>query len=214
MSEFTSIENASFRLQEETDLHPDTVMLAKLLMQKLDADIGFDSSWDRPNTVYSALEDLELSGMGSWDLQQVFFIWSLAEHMSCFDFVPHGGFQYFYHQFGLPSSDLDLGKIARAVMKDCDREFYDSLPETFRVYRGQEASIDLGCSWTTDLKTAREFSIRGSRPGRRNENPAIHYADIKKSDVLVALNDREEFEIVWMMPRSDGLVTAPVPEAA
>lgn len=75
-----------------------------------------------------------------------------------------------------------------------EREWFDALPDRFRVYRGSDASRCAGLSWTTSRDVALGFA-RGHR-GIQNNAPVLLSGVVTKSRVLMATNDRTEFEIL------------------
>jgi hypothetical protein len=74
-----------------------------------------------------------------------------------------------------------------------DREFYDSLPQEFTVYRGGDRSIEGGISWTTSVKVA-EYFARGNRCV--NSDPVVAIASVRKNEIYAATNDRNESEVL------------------
>lgn len=75
-----------------------------------------------------------------------------------------------------------------------DRDFYDSLPDTVTIYRGQGATEAVGLSWTTDYEVARNFSL-GHR-GCNRADPVIIKANVAKHNIAGAYVNREESEIL------------------
>lgn len=80
------------------------------------------------------------------------------------------------------------------ILTDDDMQFYDSLPDIVKVYRGSDQSKTFGMSWTTERKEAVKFA-RGHR-GIINNNPVIASGIIQKRDVLFAINSRFENELI------------------
>lgn len=75
-----------------------------------------------------------------------------------------------------------------------EREWFDGLGPSFTVYRGcSEGRLD-GVSWTTNREVALEFAD-GHR-GSKIHNPVLVSATCSADDVLLAVNDRDEYEIV------------------
>ncbi|MFK4561891.1 hypothetical protein ABIF94_002490 [Bradyrhizobium ottawaense] len=62
------------------------------------------------------------------------------------------------------------------------------------VYRGCSSARVHGLSWTTNPKVAQEFAL-GHR-GIRVPDPVVLKAEIRKSNVITAIPDREEDEII------------------
>jgi len=75
-----------------------------------------------------------------------------------------------------------------------DRAFYDTLPDYFTVYRGQNDGATVGLSWTLDKGVAEGFA-RGHR-GIWNPSPIVITAEVYKRDVAFACAERHEAEIV------------------
>lgn len=77
----------------------------------------------------------------------------------------------------------------------------DALPDTVRVWRGTSkltlAQSVRGYSWTIDRARAQWFAQRFAS---RNGNPLVLVADVKKSDIALFTNDRNEQEAVLMTP--------------
>jgi len=90
--------------------------------------------------------------------------------------------------------DLDLGDPRRILVGE-DRNFYDSLPDRFTVYRGC-AGVSLeharaGICWTTKRDIAEWFADRSAD---RNARPVLISARVRKADVL--LTKAAECEVV------------------
>lgn len=85
-------------------------------------------------------------------------------------------------------------------------QWINGLGKTFRIYRGCDESVIAGASWTTNHKVADSFA-RGLR-GCTHDTPVIVSATCDMGDVLLAIDDREEKEII-INPKnlSDVLVT-------
>jgi hypothetical protein len=90
-----------------------------------------------------------------------------------------------------------------------DRAFYDSLPENFTAYRGQNG-VELAAGGSFTLS---EVVARGHALGRRNisySDPTVISLHIVKNDVALALTARGEGEIVlfpapWNNSRPEAL---------
>ncbi len=82
--------------------------------------------------------------------------------------------------------------------------FYKSLPKRFVIYRGANINEEYddcpGLSWTLSRKVARGFA-RGHR-GLWNDEPIIFSAIIDRCDVALALDNRQESELVMFEPPS------------
>lgn len=86
---------------------------------------------------------------------------------------------------------LEAIKPLRLESED-DKEEYESLPETFTVYRGiQIGESPIGFSWSLKKSTAIWFAQRFD-----NENAQICEMEINKKDVVLYTNERKEFEII------------------
>lgn len=83
----------------------------------------------------------------------------------------------------------------RYLMQEKDYEVYQSLPNTFTIYRGVSVNRNPnGLSWTQNLKTAKWFAHRFDTI---EEKGYIQTAIAKKEDVLAYFNTRNEDEIVY-----------------
>lgn len=89
--------------------------------------------------------------------------------------------------------DLFKQATPEHLMKDEDRAVYNKLPDTVKVYRGiQDKKTKVrGCSWTLDREVAMWFSKRWNSKDR-----AVYVAEIKKKDIFMYTNERNEKEIV------------------
>lgn len=85
-------------------------------------------------------------------------------------------------------------------------EWVNGFGKTFRIYRGCDESVIAGASWTTDHEVA-EFFTQGLR-GCTHDTPVIVSATCDIDDILLAIDDRNEKELI-INPRklSDVLVT-------
>ena len=80
------------------------------------------------------------------------------------------------------------------LMSEEEYEYYQSLPETFTVYRG--VAVDRnpqGLSWTCNYKTAEWFANRFNTEDKQGY---IQYVEVDKSLALAYFNGRDEDEIV------------------
>ncbi len=91
---------------------------------------------------------------------------------------------------------------------DKNRDFYDGLPDPFRIYRGCSRQRVLGLAWTTDPAVAAGFA--GGHRGIPVGDAVVASALISKEDVFTVTTDREESEVVvdWRLLRQ--LSTTPV----
>ncbi|OAI30545.1 hypothetical protein A1351_08570 [Methylosinus sp. R-45379] len=91
------------------------------------------------------------------------------------------------------------------ILSDEQRAFYDSLPEQLTIYRGCNTGIRNGhrrLAWTLDMEIARDFSNKGIRGVTAGGSPVIYKGTIAKRNVALAIDDREEKEIVPFTIRS------------
>lgn len=91
----------------------------------------------------------------------------------------------------------------RSLIRSADAASWNSLPETFTIYRGTlyagENKIIKGTAWTIDIEIARRFgtnSVCGGERGYKNNTGAVYALSISKTDVLYYSNEREENEII------------------
>lgn len=83
----------------------------------------------------------------------------------------------------------------RYLMQEKDYEIYQSLPDTFTIYRGVAVNRNpKGLSWTQNLETAKWFAHRFDTNEKKGY---IQTAIAKKEDVLAYFNTRNEDEIVY-----------------
>lgn len=81
------------------------------------------------------------------------------------------------------------------LMQEKDYKVYQSLPDTFTIYRGVAVNRNPnGLSWTQNLKTAKWFAHRFDTI---KDKGYIQTAIAKKEDVLAYFNTRNEDEIVY-----------------
>jgi hypothetical protein len=109
----------------------------------------------------------------------------------------------------------------REMMDSEENAHYDSLPETVTCYRGCDASVLVGASWTLDKETARKFPTFRRYHAR---NPVLITATVKKANVLAVIAGRKEEELITFSARrvavetgrwtSDGHILWPTREAA
>lgn len=104
-------------------------------------------------------------------------------------------------------SFTNMGEVLKECFEYAAFPIPDDLPETLTVYRGCYGlnRIDTGCgySWTTSRKTGAWFANR--KPFRdifavahydEDLGPCLVKATIKRSDVMLFTNEREEQEVV------------------
>lgn len=81
------------------------------------------------------------------------------------------------------------------LMQEEDYKIYQSLPDTFMIYRGVAVNRNpKGLSWTQNLETAKWFAHRFDT---EKDKGYIQTAIAKKEDVLAYFNTRNEDEIVY-----------------
>lgn len=87
------------------------------------------------------------------------------------------------------------------LMTEEDYKVYESLPETFPIYRGVAVGRNpKGISWTQNLKTAKWFAHRFDREDKKGY---IQAGIAKKKNVLAYFNTRGEDEIVYNNRKMD-----------
>lgn len=79
---------------------------------------------------------------------------------------------------------------------DC-RKALEVLPtkQDITIYRGQCETLNDGLAWTLDRAVAEKFARNGFR-GRGNERPVLLVAEVDRSAIVMAFNDRDEREVV------------------
>jgi hypothetical protein len=147
-----------------------------------------ENSWSRPHT---ALRLAWLALGVSRSKRNVRTIWRfLAGAWSGFDLIPHAEYERLFR------------RIRKHWTPDCmiDTEhggahsLYDALPDHMVIYRGQDATHEVGLAWTLDRDVAERFS--GGHRSMANEHPVVLVAEVAKSDVAFVSNDRDEREVV------------------
>jgi hypothetical protein len=114
------------------------------------------------------------------------FFWRAAgRHWTLFDLIPHRAFARLFKWHRATWSPK--------VLRPDDLDFYESLPETVQVFRGQ-TNGPVGLSWTTNRDRAEGFA-RGHR-GVRVKEPVVISATIRKADIALVQTDRKEDEVV------------------
>jgi hypothetical protein len=89
------------------------------------------------------------------------------------------------------------------LMTKKEREYLKKLPEKITIYRGMTKKElkqkNFGVSWTLKKEIAEFFANKYERNFDTNHLPKIvHQIDIDKKDIIAFLNDRNEFEIVYI----------------
>lgn len=79
-------------------------------------------------------------------------------------------------------------------MKAADRAFYEQLPaKSIRIFRGQDLSVSIGLSWTTDRSVAGKFA--GPQRFQVKLRPGVLTALVDKTDIAFVLMERQESEV-------------------
>lgn len=125
------------------------------------------------------------------------------EHWSATDDTYQYGGTILYELENLSSSEHFW-----SYLNESEKAWMLAVDQCFTVYRGCDESRIDGISWTTDQSVAESFA-RGHRC-IRNPNPVIVSAECHQRDVLMAINDREEFEIIVDPSRLDDVWVTPI----
>lgn len=93
------------------------------------------------------------------------------------------------------------------LMSELEIKYLEKLPETLTIYRGMTEveleSENFGVSWTLKKEIADFFVNNYLRNTATNHLKKVcHKLIIKKSKVIAFLNDRQEFEIIYLHPKS------------
>lgn len=101
-------------------------------------------SFNRPEVLYLLFEKTDRI---VW-LNLFRSFWTMCDSCSLY----HEEFKYILQSY-------DIEEIRSITHKDNDIEFYNSLPDTFEIYRGtfNDPRFAAGISWTTDIKVAEFF---------------------------------------------------------
>jgi hypothetical protein len=109
----------------------------------------------------------------------------------------------------------------RQMMSPEENSHYDSLPGTITCYRGCDASVLVGASWTLDKETAKKFPTYARY---RAPDPVLITATVKRANVLSVQLRRGEEELITFSARRvavetgrwtlDGRILWPAQEAA
>jgi hypothetical protein len=123
----------------------------------------------------------------------------LGEHWSCSDNIR----EY------IPALRKLLGTYGplRAMMNSEENAAYDALPDTVTVYRGCDASVLTGASWSLDQNVANSFPFlnRYEVP-----SPMVVKARVKKNRILALKLGRDESEIITFSARRIGVQPADI----
>lgn len=99
-----------------------------------------------------------------------------------------------FHHCGKLLPLLTARGTAAPFLEGRDKDFYEGLPDSVRIYRGCSVERVRGLSWTIDRAVAAAFA-RGHR--RINvPNPVVATAVIPREAIFTVATDREEQEVV------------------
>jgi hypothetical protein len=86
------------------------------------------------------------------------------------------------------------------IMDEDEWEIFDSLPESFTIYRGMSVSEynskEFRFSWTLNESIAKKFAERAKM--LYDVETTTHSIQVNKKDVLAYFNGREEEEIIYL----------------
>lgn len=99
-----------------------------------------------------------------------------------------------------PLIDFDHGYIKPEMMSVDEQAFYDSLPDTFVVYRGCHKFNKWGLSWSLFEDIAESFPNL-NRYRHECYQALLVKATAQKSKVIAVKLDRNEFEIIIERPK-------------
>ena len=90
-----------------------------------------------------------------------------------------------------------------SLMREEELEYLMSLPEKITIYRGMTEiefiNKNFGCSWSLKKEVAEYFAYEYSRNHSTNHfKKVVHKIKINKKDVIAFLNDRQEYEIIYI----------------
>lgn len=85
-----------------------------------------------------------------------------------------------------------------------DRDFYDSLPDTFTAYRGQNG-VEVAAGGAFTLSESLAFSHASGRRNISYSDPTVLSLRVAKADVALALATNEAHEIVLFSALYAGL---------
>ena len=111
-----------------------------------------------------------------------------------------------YHMRGLVKAAFLRTEPGRdALMNSEEREYLKNLPDNITIYRGMtETELqqkDFGISWTLKHEVAEFFAQKYWRNISTNHHKkTVHKLTIDKGEVITFLNDRDEFEIIYIKP--------------
>lgn len=93
------------------------------------------------------------------------------------------------------------------LMTNDEIDYLEKLPEKLTIYRGMTEteleSGNFGVSWTLKKERAEFFANIYVRNTATNHlKKVVHQIIIKKSKVIAFFNDRQEFEIIYLHPKT------------
>jgi len=115
--------------------------------------------------------------------------WNTIENPS--DYIDHINDMFEYDEWGY-NYDMLQDQSRLHTLEEVDRDFYDSLPDEFAVFRGCHGFNEQGCSWSTDRKVAEKFALRMAI----DKQYILLQGMVRKTDIICAYNNRQEKEIV------------------
>jgi hypothetical protein len=100
----------------------------------------------------------------------------------------------------LPTLKSVLGRNGplRDMMTDAENRGYDRMPNIVTCYRGCDATVLTGASWSLDWRVANSFPFLSRY---RASSPVVVTARARKSSILALKLDRDEQEIVTFSAR-------------
>ena len=115
--------------------------------------------------------------------------WNTIENPS--DYIDHINDMFEYDEWGY-NYDMLQDQSRLHTLEKVDRDFFDSLPDEFAVFRGCHGFNEQGCSWSTDRKVAEKFALRMAI----DKQYILLQGMVRKTDIICAYNNRQEKEIV------------------
>jgi len=115
--------------------------------------------------------------------------WNTIENPS--DYIDHINDMFEYDEWGY-NYDMLQDQSRLHTLQEVDRDFFDSLPDEFAVFRGCHGFNEQGCSWSTDRKVAEKFALRMAI----DKQYILLQGMVRKTDIICAYNNRQEKEIV------------------
>lgn len=108
-----------------------------------------------------------------------------------------------YYRYDLKLAFLADEPQRYSLMTKEELKYFDALPEQITIYRGMTENElmqkSFGCSWTLKKETAEFFAYTYQRNfATKHLKKVVHEMTINKSDVIAFLNNRDEFEIIYI----------------